>query len=104
MSAPFMRFDARTLVTLGALTIIGLAGTPLRAQTPAASAAQAPTGPTVRLSMEQAVAMALEANLGLKRDRIDLSIASQGVAAARAAFNPTLNSGVTRNTSTSVTT
>src|SRR5437773_2638332 len=59
--------------------------------------AQAPV--TLQLSMDQAVAMALETNLGLKADRLDVGIAAQSVAGARAAFRPQLRTTFSRNTS-----
>jgi len=39
-----------------------------------------PQGPVLAVSMEQAVAMALESNLGLKADRMNLDLAAQGIA------------------------
>ena len=45
--------------------------------------------------------MALETNLGLKSDRLNLAMASQNIAGARAAFRPTLASSFQRNTSDS---
>jgi len=59
---------------------------------------QAPTGPAVALSMQQAVDLALEANLGLKADRIAPAISAQDVARAKSLFVPTVSSGVQRNT------
>jgi outer membrane protein TolC len=76
-----------------------------------ASAQQAPPPPTppesptsssdpvLELSMEQAVTMALETNLGLKADRLGTNIAAQNIAAARAAFRPLLRSSFSRSTS-----
>lgn len=58
----------------------------------------APQGPVLALSMEQAVAMALESNLGLKADRMNVDVAAQGIASARASFLPTTTSGFTRTT------
>ncbi len=66
---------------------------------PAPSASAAPSGPTLELSMEQAVTMSLETNLGLKADRLGTDIAAQNIAAARAAFRPALSSQFSRNTS-----
>ena len=102
-------------VTRRATVVVSLmvalsAGAPLLAQQtvpPAQAAPQqaaAPQGPTLELSLAQAVAMALETNLGLKSDRYSLAISAQGIAAARAAFLPTLTGSVTRVASTSVTT
>ena len=80
---------------------------PAAAQQPAPPVPPAPTaapgaaasGPTLELSMEQAVTMALETNLGLKADRLGVNIASQNIAAARAAFRPVLRSTFRQNTS-----
>lgn len=99
---------ARRRAGVAALTTVLLAGTPLVARQaarppapvpPQAATAQAPSGPTLALSMDQAVTMALETNLGLKRDRIDLDVASQNIVGAQATFKPTLTSGLTRQTS-----
>jgi outer membrane protein TolC len=60
------------------------------------------SGPIVQLSMDQAVTMALETNLGLKADRLNVDVASENVAAARAAFRPLLRSSFSRNTSDQV--
>src|SRR5579864_1215696 len=50
--------------------------------------------------MEQAVAMAVEANLGLKYQRLNVDIAAEGVAGAAAAFKPFLQAQVTTSSST----
>jgi outer membrane protein TolC len=71
---------------------------PMPAQTPAP---QAPSGPTLQLSMDQAVAMAMDTNLGLKAERLNLDIASQGIATARASFLPQFTSSVNTGTSKS---
>jgi outer membrane protein TolC len=100
---------ARRTAVVTALVTAMSAATPLVAQQagrpPSASAqtppAQAPSGATLQLSMDQAVTMALETNLGLKRDRLDLDVASQNIVGARAAFRPTLTSGLQRQTSQS---
>jgi outer membrane protein len=62
----------------------------------------APTGPALQLSMEQAVQMALDTNLGIKSQRLGVDVAAQGTAAAHAAFQPQLSSGFTRVSSQSV--
>jgi outer membrane protein TolC len=63
---------------------------------------QAPQGQALPLTMDQAVAMALESNLGLQGQRLNLDIASQSVAGARSAFLPQVTSSLGRNTSKSV--
>jgi len=68
---------------------------------PAMAAAQQPAGPsapTLELSMEQAVTMSLETNLGLKADRLEVAVASENVAIAQGAFRPLLRSTFQRNT------
>ena len=63
---------------------------PLRwaAGTSAPKPAHQSPGPSLPLSMSQAVAMALEANLGLKVERLNLDVASHSMAIAKAAFLP----------------
>ena len=58
---------------------------------------QAPTGPALPLSMEQAVAMALENNLGLKSERLNPEIAAHQIAAARSFYLPFAQSSLSRN-------
>ena len=72
--------------------------------TPAAAQVQTPaptTGPSLQLSMEQAVAMAMETSLGLKAERLNLDIASQSIAAARSSYLPQLRSAFQTSTSKS---
>jgi outer membrane protein TolC len=69
---------------------------------PPPQAPQAPaTGPTVRLSMDEAVAMAMETNLGLKADRLNLDVAAQNIVSARASFLPLVSSTINNSTSKS---
>jgi outer membrane protein TolC len=69
-----------------------------------ALAGQAPTSSTagLPLTMEQAVAMALEANLGLKGERLNVEAADLGIVSARSAFLPQLTSSFSRRTARSV--
>ena len=67
-------------------------------QTPAA----APTGPVLQLTMDEAVAMAVESNIGLKAQRLNVDIAAEGVAGAEAAFKPTLNANLSTSSQTSL--
>jgi outer membrane protein TolC len=55
------------------------------------------TGPTLRLSMDDAVNMALETSLGLRQERLSLDIAAQGIVSARASFLPIVTSGISRS-------
>ena len=85
-----------------ALVALLLAGGPAwarQAGTPPAApaAAPAPQGPTLALSMDEAVAMALETSLGLKSQRLTVNIAAESVAGARAAFLPRVSSNLSRS-------
>ncbi|MEO7192605.1 MAG: TolC family protein [Vicinamibacterales bacterium] len=69
----------------------------------AAAARQRPAGgPLLELSMEKAVEMGLDANLGLQADRLSLESAAHAVTAARSAFMPIIGSSVSRSSSVSV--
>ena len=87
------------------VTIVGVAASPLAAQQNSSAVrapqqAPAPQDQTLRLSMNEAVAMALEWNLGLKADRLDVDAADQNIVGARAAFLPQLSSRFGRSTGT----
>ena len=53
--------------------------------------------PTLRLTVDEAVKMALEHNVDLNADRLDPQISDTRVAAAAGAFRPTFNTSVNRN-------
>jgi outer membrane protein TolC len=57
-------------------------------------------GPARRLTVDEAVSMALESNLGIKADRLGPQIEDDAVAQARGAFAPNVFSGLTRNSNT----
>ena len=69
--------------------------TTLSAQTPAAPATAAPS--TIRLTVDEAVRMALEHNVDLAVDRIDPQIGDARVASASGAFRPLFSTGLQRN-------
>jgi outer membrane protein TolC len=76
------------------------------AQPPAAQAAppqepQAPTGPELRLTADEAVQMALENNLGVQAERLGPRISTLNVASARALFAPRLQSSTLTRSATS---
>src|SRR6186713_2949239 len=71
------------------LTILGLLA--------AASAASAQTPTTLRLTVDDAVKMALDDNLDLAADRLDPQISDTRVAAAAGVYRPTLSSTVNSN-------
>jgi HAE1 family hydrophobic/amphiphilic exporter-1 len=64
---------------------------------PVAAQTQPPAGNSVRISVDDAVRMALDHNVDLSADRIDPQISDTRVAAANALFRPTFNSGLNRN-------
>ncbi|MGE3955342.1 MAG: TolC family protein [Vicinamibacterales bacterium] len=68
----------------------------LLALSPSVAAAQTASAP-LRLSVDQAVAMALQDNADLAADRLDPQIGDTRVAAASGLFKPTLASSVNRN-------
>jgi len=68
----------------------------------ASAAAQAPAQPppaisALRLTVDEAVKMALDHNTDLNADRLDPQISDTRVAAAAGVFRPALNSGLNRN-------
>lgn len=70
-------------------------------QTPAATQPEAaPQGPALRLSVDEAVRMSLENNLGIQAERLGPQIGTLAIAEARAAFAPALISTTTTRSST----
>lgn len=59
--------------------------------------APAPAGPVKRLTVDEAVAMALEANLGIRADRLSPQIQDFAVAQARSAWTPNLFTSFSRS-------
>jgi outer membrane protein TolC len=84
----------RSIAAVAFSTLIAAGAVPAAAQTSSA-AATAPA--VVRLSVDDAVRMALEHNVDLNADRLDPQISDTRVAAASALFRPTFNTGVNRN-------
>src|ERR1700687_4720426 len=64
---------------------------------PAAAQTHAPAPATVRLTVDEAVRMALDHNVDLGAARLDPQISDTRVAAAAGAFRPTVNTSVTSN-------
>ena len=60
---------------------------------------QAQSGEALPLSIDQAVAMALEHNLGLKSERLNLDIASESIALSKTAFLPSISGTLGRQRS-----
>lgn len=94
---------ALSAVTVAALALsAGVA--PARAQGAAAAPPQtgpAPQGQVLRLSMDAAVDMAMQANLGLQADRLNLDAADRRITQARAAFLPVADLSLSRTNSQS---
>ena len=81
------------------LVLFLAAAAPALAQQPAPPAGPGTPGATLQLSMDQAVAMALETNLGLKANRLGVNVASENLALAHSAFRPVIRSSFSRSTS-----
>jgi outer membrane protein len=92
---------AAALLTL-AVPTLSASGQQFSLQAPAQAQAPVTQGPVLQLSMEQAVTMGLESNLGLKAQRLEIDIAAEGIAGARSAFLPQLFSSFNRTSSETV--
>jgi HAE1 family hydrophobic/amphiphilic exporter-1 len=78
-----------TFVLLTAALAVGpFSSSEILAQTPSGNGQSAPQGPTLSITMEEAVSMALEANLGLRADKLAPQIQAQLLSAAKAYYNP----------------
>ena len=88
----FGRFGARAkqraVEVTAILLVVLMSAAAASAQTPPAS---------LRLSVDEAVKMALDHNVDLAADRLDPQIGDTEVAAANGAFKPTLNTSLQRN-------
>jgi outer membrane protein TolC len=88
-------------VAVGASWCLLLDG-PAWAQTTAPPAGEPPPArPARQLSLDQAIQLALEQNLGIQIERVNPRIQDERVASARAAFLPTLGSDLSYNNSDS---
>ena len=86
-----------------AAVLVAAAGAHTAAQTgQVPSAAPQVTGPSLPISMQEAVAMALEFNLGLKSEKMNPAIADYGVALSRSAFLPQVTGSLTQQSSRNV--
>ena len=105
----------RTAAATASVLVLLLAGSPLLAQTPAAQAPQPPTGQTspgpsspqrpaplsgsdvLSLTRDETIRLAIANNPDLSVDRYDPEISQERLNAAKAAFVPTLRSGLQYN-------
>jgi len=94
----------RAALVTGLVTVFTAATA--RAQNPPAATAAAQTaansGKTLSLTMEQAVNLGLENNLGLKTERLNLDVASQNIVLSRSAFLPQVSSAFTNRSAKSL--
>ncbi len=109
---PFKASFARTLVTAAGafLFVSGMTlsafGQTVPTSTPTARGLQAPTLPPSPvadgqpLSMDEAVRMALENNLGIQQEKLNPQIQTMGVARAQGAFKPELFSTLSQRSAT----
>ena len=103
MSFTWIGRSSRVAAIAAALSLVaapafGQAQPPPPAQPSPSQSPTASTGQAMPLSMEQAVQMALESNLGLKADRLEVPIADLAIASARSAFLPRVGGSFSRNT------
>src|SRR6188508_1391734 len=68
----------------------------------AQSGAPQSPGPSLPLSMAQAVAMALDSNLDLRAEKLNLDVASHSIAIAKASFLPQVQATTSNLSSKSV--
>jgi outer membrane protein TolC len=97
MSQSTLRQAAFVIFTV-ALAAGPLSTSEILAQSRASGSGQsaAPQGPTISITMEDAVKMALESNLGLSADRLSPEIQAQLLAAAKAFYNPLFTTSLSR--------
>ena len=86
---------AATGAAMGRTTLIAMLALGLAASSFAQTAA--PTPATLRLTVDEAVKMALDNNVDLAADRLDPQISDTRVASATGVFRPTINSSVNAN-------
>ena len=79
----------RTTIRFATLSFVLAAASAVSAQTPAPA--------VLRLTVDDAVKMALDHNVDLNADRLDPQISDTRVAAAASLFRPTFNTGLNRN-------
>ncbi len=93
----------RSMAAAGVLLALAAPTLAFAQQTTQQSGATPPTpqGPVLLLTMDQAVTMGLESNLGLKAERLNVDIAAHSIAIARSAFLPQTSFGISRNTASS---
>ena len=82
----------------------GPASLSVAVQSAAQNAAQQPGEPVRRISIDDAVRLAMEQNLGIKIQRFDPGIQDTGVLLARSNWAPALSSTITRNSNQQPTT
>ena len=89
----------RTFIALITTAILAVAtGQPVAAQSGATQSA----GPSLPLSMAQAVAMALDANLDLRAEKLNLDIASHSIAISKASFLPNVSAATSNQSAKTV--
>ena len=103
---PFRRRTARAAAATATATLLalavagtGTASAQILSQAPVAApaASAAPSGPVLKISRDDAIRMAVENNPDLAVANFDPALSDEDVAAARSAFVPTLQSGLSRN-------
>jgi outer membrane protein TolC len=83
----------RSAILITAVMTVSIPGSPAQAQTPAGAA----TPPALRLSVSDAVTMAVDHNVDLAAARLAPQIVDARVQAARGVFRPSFSTGLQRN-------
>lgn len=89
------------LLLFGGSTVVGAQSAPLTVQAAAVAGQAQTTGPVRRLSVDDAVALALEGNLSIQVERINPQIRDLAIAEANAAWGPTATASLDNNSQTS---
>jgi outer membrane protein len=91
---------AASVFVFGADAVRAQTGPVVASATGAFAAAEQPQTPVRRLSIDEAVAMALEQNVDLQVDRINPQVADLSISVARSGWTPALFSNVTNRSQT----
>jgi outer membrane protein len=99
-----MRFASFSRLTIGVATLLALSEASVFGQTgqpqsapapaPAAPAERVVTGPVRQVTVDEAVKLALEQNLGVQAQRLNPQVQDLSVAASRTAWTPSFSAGV----------
>lgn len=95
-----MRLVRHTFVCLSGLLLAAATPAAARQQTPPAAMPQEAAGPVRRLTIDEAVGLALKNNLNLQIERLNPQIENEQIAQARSAYTPTFTTAFSTSGST----